>query len=207
MMLVTGAVALAAGLAVAPVLAHGNPGLAGAYRIAFAGAVIAYVGASYTFSLQAKSTDRWNLVRVSQPILALAGIILVWRLRLLTLDTAVGVVIVTMAIQLGYRTTGAAGAGLAPGRAEADLIRPLARYGLTQLAAVTPASVNAYLDQLVLSQLVAAGGTGPLCRRRLSHPGARAAGLCHRQRGLSPAGRQARARSRWPSATAGRCCG
>jgi len=154
MMLVTGAVALAAGLAVAPVLAHGNPVLAGAYRIAFAGSVIAFVGASYTFSLQAKRTDRWNLVRVSQPVLALVGVILVWRLRLLTLDTAVGVVIVTMAIQLGYSYYWCRRSGLAPGRAEADLIRPLARYGLTQLAAVTPASVNAYLDQLILSQLV-----------------------------------------------------
>jgi O-antigen/teichoic acid export membrane protein len=33
-------------------------------------------------------------------------------------------------------------------------VGPLARYGLTQLAAVTPTAVNNYLDQLVLSQLV-----------------------------------------------------
>jgi O-antigen/teichoic acid export membrane protein len=154
MMLVTGAVALAAGLVVAPVLAHGNPGLAGAYRIAFAGSVIAFIGASYTFSLQAKNTERWNLVRVSQPVLALAAVILVWRLRLLTLHSAVGIVIVTMAIQLGYAYYSCRRSGLAPGHAQAELIRPLARYGLAQLAAVTPASVNAYLDQLVLSQLV-----------------------------------------------------
>jgi O-antigen/teichoic acid export membrane protein len=35
-----------------------------------------------------------------------------------------------------------------------DLVRPLVRYGLAQIAAVAPATVNAYLDQLVLSQLV-----------------------------------------------------
>ena len=154
MMLVTGALALAAGLVLAPVLAHGNPGLADAYRIAFAGSVIAFIGASYTFSLQATSTARWNLVRVSQPVLALTGILLLWRLRLLTLDTAMGVVIVTMAIQLGYAYYWCRRSGLAPGHATADLVRPLARYGLAQIAAVTPATVNAYLDQLVLSQLV-----------------------------------------------------
>ena len=80
MMLTTGAVALLAGLCGAPLLAHGNPGLTEAYRIAFASSVIAFVGASYTFALQARDTRRWNLVRVSQPLLALAAIILLWRL-------------------------------------------------------------------------------------------------------------------------------
>ena len=153
-MLVTGAVALAAGLVWAPVLAHGEPGLAGAYRITFAGAVIAFIGTSYTFALQARSTKRWNLVRVSQPVLALIGIILLHWLGLLTLRTAVGVLIVTMAIQLGQAYYWCRRIGLAPGHARTDLVRPLARYGLTQLAAVTPATVNMYLDQLVLSQLV-----------------------------------------------------
>jgi O-antigen/teichoic acid export membrane protein len=154
MMLVTGAIAVAAGLVVAPVLAHGHPGLAGAYRIAFAGSVLAFIGASYTFSLQATSTARWNLVRVSQPVLALTGILLLWRLQLLTLDTALGVLIATMAIQLSYAYYWCRRSKLAPGHAQVDLVRPLVRYGLAQIAAVAPATVNAYLDQLVLSQLV-----------------------------------------------------
>jgi O-antigen/teichoic acid export membrane protein len=44
--------------------------------------------------------------------------------------------------------------GLAPGRARARLVRPLAAYGVAQIAAVTPAALNAQLDQLVLSQTV-----------------------------------------------------
>ncbi len=154
MMLGTGAIAVAAGFVAAPVLAHGHPGLAGAYRIAFAGSVLAFIGASYTFSLQATSTARWNLVRVSQPVLALTGILLLWRLRLLTLDNALGVLIVTMAIQLGYAYYWCRRSNLAPGHARVDLVRPLATYGMAQIAAVAPATVNAYLDQLVLSQLV-----------------------------------------------------
>jgi O-antigen/teichoic acid export membrane protein len=139
---------------VAPVLAHGHPGLADAYRIAFAGSSLAFIGASYTFSLQATRTARWNLVRVSQPFLALTGIFLLWRLRLLTLDTALGVLIVTMAIQLGYAYYWCRKSKLAPGHARVDLVRPLVRYGVAQIAALTPATVNAYLDQLLLSQLV-----------------------------------------------------
>jgi O-antigen/teichoic acid export membrane protein len=154
MMLVTGAIALAAGLVVAPVVAHGHPGLTDAYRIAFAGSVLAFVGASYTSSLQAARTGRWNLVRVSQPFLALTGILLLQRLHLLTLDTALGVLIATMAIQLGYAYYWCLRSDLAPGHARLDLVQPLVRYGLAQIAALTPTAINAYLDQLVLSQLV-----------------------------------------------------
>jgi O-antigen/teichoic acid export membrane protein len=154
MMTVTGALALVCGLLLAPVLAHGNPELAGAYRIAFGGSVLAFIGTSYTFSLQARSTERWNLVRISQPVLALAVIIVLLRCRLLTLDTAIGTVLVTMAVQLGYCYYWCLRSGLAPGRFQPRLVGPLAKYGLTQLAAVTPTAVNNYLDQLVLSQLV-----------------------------------------------------
>jgi O-antigen/teichoic acid export membrane protein len=154
MMLVTGAIALAAGLVVAPVLAHGHPGLANAYRIAFAGSVLAFIGASYTSSLQAMRTARWNLVRVSQPVLALTGILLLRRFHLLTLDTALGVLIATMAIQLGYAYYWCRRSELAPGHARLDLVRPLVRYGLAQIAALTPSAINSFLDQLVLSQLV-----------------------------------------------------
>jgi O-antigen/teichoic acid export membrane protein len=154
MMLVTGAIAIAAGLVVAPVLADGHLGLAGAYRIAFAGSILAFLGAGYTCSLQATSTARWNLVRVSQPVLALTGILLLRGLHLLTLDTVLGVLIATMAIQLVYAYYWCRRSELAPGHARVDLVRPLVRYGLAQIAAVAPATVNGYLDQLVLSQLV-----------------------------------------------------
>jgi O-antigen/teichoic acid export membrane protein len=156
MMLVTGAVAMAGGLLLAPVLAHGNPGLADAYRIAFAGSAVTFTGTSYTFSLQARSIGRWNLVRLSQPVLSLAAVIVLWRLRLLSLQAVLYTLAVTMTIQLGFAYYHCRRCGLAPGRVRAALVRPLATYGLSQLAAITPASVNLLLDQLVLSQLVPA---------------------------------------------------
>jgi O-antigen/teichoic acid export membrane protein len=154
MMMVTGTLALVGGFFLAPVLAHGNPGLAGAYRIAFSGSILAFIVTSYTFALQATSMSRWNLVRVSQPALALAGVILLDRMRLLTLDTAIGTVLVTITLQLGCAYYLCYRSGLVPGRARSALVRPLAKYGLSQLAAVTPTTVNSYLDQLVLSQVV-----------------------------------------------------
>jgi O-antigen/teichoic acid export membrane protein len=155
MMLVTGGAALAGGILVAPLLVHGNRGLTVDYRIAFATSILAFVGASYTFSLQAKNLRWWNTVRVSQPVLSLVSMVVLWRLRLLTLTAALLVLTGTMLIQLCWAYYRCRCAGLAPGRAQARLVRPLAGYGLAQIVARAPATVNAQLDQLVLSQAVA----------------------------------------------------
>jgi O-antigen/teichoic acid export membrane protein len=154
MMLVTGIATLAAGFLLAPLLARGNAGLTVAYRIAFATSIVAFIGASYTFSLQATNLHWWNMVRASQPVLSLAFLVVLWRLRLLTLNAALIVLALTMFIQLGWAYYRCRSAGLAPGHAQARLVQPLARYGAAQIAALTPAAVNANLDQLVLSQAV-----------------------------------------------------
>ena len=88
MMLVTGSVALCSGVLLAPVLAHGHTAVITGYRIAFAASIMAFVGASYTFSLQARNLRQWNIVRVTQPVLSFMGIAILWRLRVLTVDTA-----------------------------------------------------------------------------------------------------------------------
>ena len=160
MMLTTGALALAAGMLLAPLLARGNIAVTDGYRIAFATSIVAFVGASYTFSLQARDLHRWNVVRVSQPVLSLIMIGVLWRLRLLTLDTALAVLAMTMLLQLGWAYRCCRRTGLAPGRADAGLVRPLAAYGAAQIAALTPAALNAQLDQLVLSLTVSLADLG-----------------------------------------------
>jgi O-antigen/teichoic acid export membrane protein len=160
MMLVTSSIAVLAGILVAPYLARGYPGLAGAYRIAFAGSVFSFVGTSYLFSLQARATRRWNLVCLSQPVLGLLGITLLWGLHRLTVGSAVDTLVVTLAIQLGYAYYWCRRSGLTGGRLQTRLVRPLAVYGLSQFAAITPAVLNMYLDQLVLSQLVPPAALG-----------------------------------------------
>jgi O-antigen/teichoic acid export membrane protein len=160
MMLATSSVAVLAGILVAPVLARGYPGLANAYRVIFTGSIFSFVGTSYMFSLQARDTRRWNLVYLSQPVLGLLGIIVLWRLHRLTVGAAIDIIVVTLAIQLGYAYYLCRQCGLTRGRVQARLIRPLAAYGLSQFAAITPAMLNMYLDQLVLSQLVAPADLG-----------------------------------------------
>jgi O-antigen/teichoic acid export membrane protein len=83
-----------------------------------------------------------------------------WRLGKLTLIAALVVLALTMLLQLGWAYYRCRSAGLVPGHAEARLVRPLAQYGIAQIAALTPAQLNANLDQLVLSQVVPAAVLG-----------------------------------------------
>jgi O-antigen/teichoic acid export membrane protein len=154
MMLVTGGIALVGGILLAPIIGHHNPVVVAGYRIAFCASIICFVGAGYTFALQARDLSNWNIVRLSQPVLSVVTIAVLWRLRLLTLESALVVLIGTMLLQLAWAYRCCRRADLAPGRAKVTLIRPLMTYGTAQIAALTPAAVNTQLDQLVLSQTV-----------------------------------------------------
>jgi O-antigen/teichoic acid export membrane protein len=154
MMLMTGSAAMVAGLLLAPLLSRGSEQVATGYRIVFCASIVAFVGASYTFSLQARDLHRWNVVRVTQPLAWLVALAVLWPLRLLTLRNALLVLACTMLLQLAWAYRSCWATGLAPGRSSPSLARPLATYGAAQIAALTPAALNGYLDQLVLSQTV-----------------------------------------------------
>ena len=83
-----------------------------------------------------------------------------WALHLLTLRSALVVLAATLLCQLIWAYRCCRRTGLAPGRPERSLIRPLATYGVAQIAALTPAALNTYLDQLVLSQTVPSAELG-----------------------------------------------
>jgi O-antigen/teichoic acid export membrane protein len=160
MMLTTGSCALIGGELLAPVLAHGNEGVAMGYRLAFGASVVAFVGASYTFSLQARDLRRWNVARILQPVLSLIAIGTLACLKLLSLYGALIALCATMLLQLIWAYRCCRVTGLVPGRPQIRLVRPLAAYGTAQIAALTPAVLNANLDQLVLSQTVPSADLG-----------------------------------------------
>jgi O-antigen/teichoic acid export membrane protein len=160
MMVTTGMLTLAVGILLSSLLGRGNAGVAVGYRIAFATSLFTFVGASYTSSLQARDLHRWNVLRTIQPALSLVTILVLWRLELLTLDIALVVLAVTILLQLCWAYWSCRRVGLLPGRACPQLVRPLFTYGAAQIAALTPAVLNAQLDQLVLSLTVSSADLG-----------------------------------------------
>lgn len=160
MMVISGLLTLGVGLVLSPVLAQHDASLTWAYRLSFATAILAFVGAAYTFSLQAVDLFQWNLVRCSQPLLFLASIGVLWISGLLSLLAALLAIAVTMSVQLALAYRSCQKAGLTHGRASLGLARNMVHYGLRQLLSVLPAALNARLDQLVLSQTVPSADLG-----------------------------------------------
>ncbi len=160
MMMTTGMVTLVAGFLLAPALAHRLPAVTAGYRIAFGSSIVVFVGGSFVASLQARDLHRWNVVGAIQPAFSLIAIAVLWRLRQLALDTALIVLAATMLLQLVWAYGYCRRIGLAPGRAHVALVRPLLAYGAVQIVAELPGALNAYLDQLVLSQTVPAADLG-----------------------------------------------
>ena len=153
-LLAVGLLVLAAGLLLTPTLARGQPELAEGYRIALAAFAAMFAGCSYVSALQARDLYLWNLVRASQPTLGLLAFGALWSMRLLTLNSALTVIVVTLLVQtcLAYHCCRCR--GLAPGSSELVMLRPLAAYGVAQLATLAPATLNSQLGQIVLSQTV-----------------------------------------------------
>ncbi len=153
-MLAAGVLVLIAGELFTPRLADGNPAVIAGYRIALGASAVVFAGTCYVSSLQAQDLHRWNIVRITQPLLSLVAITVLWSLRLLTLHSALIVLTGTLLLQMAWAYRCCRLSGLAPGRPELGLFRPLVKYGLAQLAALAPVALNAQLGQLVLSQTV-----------------------------------------------------
>jgi O-antigen/teichoic acid export membrane protein len=117
LMLASGALVTVIGLLLAPVLGHHQPGLTLAYRIVFVCLPVSCLADSYTFALMGRALPLWNQARVSQPLVAVVAVIVLWRLRLLTLDSALLVLLGSLLLQLGWSYWGCRRVDLVPGPA------------------------------------------------------------------------------------------
>ncbi|MFC0566590.1 oligosaccharide flippase family protein [Plantactinospora siamensis] len=159
-MLVTGLLAIGAGLVAAPMLGRHHGEAVWGYRLVFLTCLPTFVGASYTFALLATRLALWNLVRISQPLAYLAVLGLLYLTGGLTLTTLVWTLCLTMVAQTVLAYALCRRHGLAGGRGRADLARPLLRYGVSQVTAAVPTTLTGRLDQLVLSMAVAPAALG-----------------------------------------------
>ncbi len=153
-LLPVGVLVLAAGFLLIPTLADGHPEMAEGYLIALAAFAAVIAGCSYLSALQARDLRLWNIVRVSQPVLGLLAFGVLWSMRLLTLRSALTAIVVSLLVQTGLAYRSCRRCGLAPGSSEPAVLRPLATYGVAQLATLAPATLNSQLGQIVLSQTV-----------------------------------------------------
>ncbi len=160
LMLVVGFSLVGVMAALAPLLAHGDHQLTVNYWIVFLSGVPAFAGSSYSFALQAASIPVWNLMRASQPIAYLVLVVAVGLAGALDLRLACQLLLATVTGQAMLSYVLCRRLGLTGGRSSRVLGGHLLRYGLSQVASTAPATLNARLDQLVLSQTVRSASLG-----------------------------------------------
>jgi O-antigen/teichoic acid export membrane protein len=159
-MVVSGCAVAVGGFFLAIPLARGNADLVFGYRVVFGLCPLAFVSGAYSFALQGRHIRRWAVVTTTQP---LTYLVLVAGLRAggrLTLRSVLVALAVSVAVQAVVGRQLCARSHLLGGRVRRPLTRPLLAYGLSQLLATTPTTINTTLDQLVLSQAVAARDLG-----------------------------------------------
>lgn len=159
-MTVTGAVATLIGFLIAPLLAHHSRSLTIAYWTVFASCLPSFIGASCTFTLQARHLKAWNIVRIAQPALYFAVVVAAWAGGFLTLEMASIAIASTVSLQTLLAYMLCRRVGLTGGAYDRTLTGPLIRYGASQAASAAPAVVNTRLDQVFLSQMASASQLG-----------------------------------------------
>jgi len=160
MMTITGGFTAGVGFLVAPLLAQGDADLLNAYRVVFVVCLPVFVGSSYSFALQGVSITKWNVMRISQPIAYLGLVVAAQVTGNLNLVVATGALALTVMAQSALSYGLARHSGLTGGRARRQHVRPLARYGFSQVLSTAPQSFNGRLDQLVLSQTARSSDLG-----------------------------------------------
>jgi O-antigen/teichoic acid export membrane protein len=134
-------------------LARGNPELTVAYVIAFSGVGLNAVLAPYMYALQALSLSRWNLVRVSQPVLNLAAVIVWYLAAPFTVLAASICLVLSFALQMLLACVSGRRAMLEATPTASVTAGDLLRFGVKQASSAVPQGLASNLDRIVLSQV------------------------------------------------------
>ena len=148
--LLTGLVVAVAGPWMASAIGR-NDQVVRSLTFTFALSPLYIAGGVWMSALQASSIVRWNVARLAQPLVYLAGVICLWGAGGLTLTGAVGAFVGSMVVQSLYVVMSARREVGHLRRPELELLRPLYAYGSKVWLSTVPRLVNVSVDQLVLS--------------------------------------------------------
>ena len=148
--LLTGLVVAVAGPWMASAIGR-NDQVVRSLTFTFALSPLYIAGGVWMSALQATSIVRWNVARLAQPLVYLAGVICLWGAGGLTLTGAVGAFAGSLVVQSLYTLMSARREVGHHRRPELRLLRPLYAYGSKVWLSTVPRLVNVSVDQLLLS--------------------------------------------------------
>ena len=146
-MLTTSSIVLVVGFLASSFLASGEPELRLAYVVAFCGVGMNAIFGPYIYALQALSLSRWNLVRVSQPVLNFAAVIIWYLMAPFTVLAASLCLLLSYALQLLFAYISGRRAMLKTEPEASVTAGQLLRFGLKQASSAVPQTLASSLDR------------------------------------------------------------
>jgi O-antigen/teichoic acid export membrane protein len=126
----------------------------------FACVPVVAVGYGWLYSLQPLDLGQRNRARMTQPVLYVVAIVALEVTHRLTLRLVFVVLAAALFAQVAWSRQRSRRHIDPAGAFDRSLIRPLSKYGASNLAATAPSVVNVRLDQMVLSLAVPAAQLG-----------------------------------------------
>ena len=160
LMMLTGAVVAAVGMALSPQLSGGDDAVAWAYRIAFVGCLVNCAFAPYVYATQALSLTTWNVLRVSQPLVYLVFVVVLWSLREISLLLVIVALVVSMLAQGVLSARIYHRLSTSTGRVRRREVKELTTYGIAQSASAVPSAFGLQIDKIVLGRIAGAAPLG-----------------------------------------------
>ena len=117
--------------------------------------ILSLIGAPRSFALQALSISKWNIVRLSQPLVMIVLVVGYEIAHPVDVTIVVGLMAVAIAVQVALSWVLYAREHICRGSYKRALMAPMVRFGLSNAASTAPNSINARVDQLVLAVMVA----------------------------------------------------
>jgi len=115
---------------------------------------------SALFALQSLDLRRWNLARLSQPVIFSLLVIGVHQRVTLTVLLVITLMTVSLAIQSLLTWWLYVRFSAPRGRFDTRLVRPMLRFGILNMSSTAPNSVNTSFDQMVLAVMVSSVALG-----------------------------------------------
>jgi len=134
-------------------LAGGDRELTLAYVVVFSGVGMNAILAPYMYALQALSLSRWNLVRMSQPVLNLVAVVVWYVAGHFTVLAASVCLLLSFTVQLLFAYASGRRAMLESTPSVSVTAGDLLRFGLKQASSAVPQTLAVNLDRIVLSQV------------------------------------------------------
>lgn len=151
LMLALGSAAAVAGILLSPLISGGDGHYEWLFRVSFLSEPLLFAGGVWMFALQALHLPSWNRARLVQPLVYAAGVLLFALLGVLSVASTIAALVLSTAAQAAVARSMCRRRVVDRGRARRRLLRPMLRYGASNLLATSPSAINVRLDQFVLA--------------------------------------------------------